>query len=128
MHISVAIITCDYAINLCAANYLNNTVHGPKIITHPTDTSAGAPFSALFTCSASGFGELSIEWKRVNSSDVPVKSYHTQLYTEQFTTSTFIIPNVTDDDSGEYYCIGWIGLEASRSKTAMLYYSGKLNQ
>lgn len=108
----------------CVSNY---TVHGPKVITHPTDTIASAPFSALFTCSVSGFGELSVEWKKVNSLDVPVKSYHTQLSTEEFTTSTFIIPNVTKDDMGEYYCIGWIGLQASRSKSAMLHYAGKLN-
>ena len=80
----------------------------------------------MFTCSVSGFGELSIEWKKVNSSDIPVKSYHTPLSTEEFTTSTLTIPNVTDDDSGEYYCIGWIGLQASRSKSAMLHYAGKL--
>ena len=100
--------------------------HGPKIITHPTDTSGGAPFSALFTCSATGYGKVSIEWKRKGSLDVPVKSYHTEESLHEFTTSIFIIPNVSDDDSGRYYCISWIGMEAFKSKSALLYYSGKL--
>ena len=106
--------------------YFTNKAHGPKIINHPADTSAGAPFSALFTCSASGYGELSFEWKRSDGLHVLVKSYHTQISSQQITTSTLVIPNVTDDDSGGYYCIGWIGMQASKSKTALLYYSGEL--
>lgn len=105
-----------------------NKAHDPKVIVHPSDTSAGAPFSAVFTCSATGYGKLLIEWKRSDNFNLPVKSYSTQITTQQFITSTFVIPNVTYDDSGEYYCIGWIGMQASKSKTALLHYSGQLQK
>lgn len=99
-----------------------NKAHGPTIITHPVDTTAGAPFSGVFTCSASGYGKLSIEWRRTNGLNVPVKSYHTEETSQHITTSTFIIPNVNYDDTGGYYCIGLIGMQASLSKTALLYF------
>ena len=68
---------------------------------------------------------MSFEWKRSDGSNIPVKSYYAEKFTQQFTTSTLIIPNVTDDDTGEYYCISWIGMQGSKSKTAILYLAGK---
>ena len=107
-------------------NCFVNIACGPKIVTHPTDTSTGAPFGALFSCSAIGYGNLSIEWKRSDNLDVPMKSFHSQMLSSKtIITSTLFIPNVTEDDSGGYYCIGWIGMQASKSKTALLYYSGE---
>ena len=47
------------------------------------------------------------------------------MSSQEISTSILTIPNVTDDDSGDYYCIGWIGMQASKSKAAMLHYSGK---
>ena len=100
--------------------------HGPEIITHPTNESAAAPFSGVFKCSARGYGNLSIEWKRSDNLGVPVNSSHMEVFSaQQITTSTFIIPNVTKDDTGGYYCIAWIGMQASRSEKALLHYSGK---
>lgn len=108
-------------------NYFAIKACGPKIVAHPTDTSAGAPFGAVFTCSAIGYGNLSIEWKRNDSLDVPIKSFRRQVSSSIKTiTSTLIIPNVTANDSGRYHCVGWIGMQASKSKTALLYYSGEL--
>ena len=107
--------------------YFANKACGPKIVTHPADTSAGAPFSAVFTCSAIGYGNLSIKWKRNDSLGVPIKSFHTQVSSSaNIITSTLIIPNVTDDDSDSYYCVGWIDMQASKSKSALLHYSGEL--
>ena len=40
------------------------------------------------------------------------------------TTSTLIIPNVTEEDVGKYYCQVWANNIGVRSKTADLYYSG----
>ena len=103
--------------------YFANKACGPKIVTHPTDTSTGTPFSAVFTCSAIGYGNLLIEWKRSGSLGVPTKSFHRQISSsKKVITSTLIIPNVTDDDNGSYYCVGWIDMQASKSKSALLYY------
>lgn len=119
-------------IHTCACSnkfdiYFSNKACGPKIVAHPTDTSAGAPFSAVFTCSAIGYGNLSIEWKRSDSLGIPIKSFYRQVSSStKIITSTLIIPNVTDVDSGSYYCVGWIDMQASKSKSALLYYSGEL--
>ena len=70
---------------------------------------------------------MSIEWKKSGSVNVQTKSDYSEVSSSKGNiTSTLIIPNVTANDSGEYYCIGWIGMQASKSKTALLYYSGKL--
>ena len=40
------------------------------------------------------------------------------------TTSTLIIPNVTKEDVGKYYCQVWANNVGIRSEKADLYYSG----
>jgi len=95
------------------------------MITHPTDTSAAAPFSGVFTCSAGGYGHLNISWYREHfpSEILPQKCTTSQLSSEEITTSTLIVPNVTDEDNGKYYCVVWANKLATRSKSATLYVS-----
>ena len=97
----------------------------PHIITHPTDTSAAAPFSGVFTCSARGYGHLNISWyKKENQFEkVPGKCIISQVDNVSTTTSTLIIPNVTDDEIGTYYCVVWANKRATQSETATLYKS-----
>ena len=40
------------------------------------------------------------------------------------TISTLVIPNVTKQDVGKYYCQVWTNNIGTRSKKANLYYSG----
>ena len=40
------------------------------------------------------------------------------------TNSTLIIPNVTEEDVGKYYCQVWTNNIGVRSEKADLYYSG----
>ena len=42
----------------------------------------------------------------------------------EVTTSTLIIPNVTKQDVGKYYCQVWANNVGVRSEKANLYYSG----
>jgi len=100
------------------------TVLPPHIITHPTDTSAAAPFSGVFTCSAGGYGYLSIKWERQDNK-LPDKINVTQISSSEVTTSVLIIPNVTNDDAGSYYCLVQAGEKNSKSKPAKLLFAGE---
>ena len=95
----------------------------PHIIAHPTDTSAAAPFSGVFTCSVTGCGHLNITWYRRGGS-LPTKSESTEVSSPTVTTSTLVIPNVTSDDVGRYYCLVWANSTASRSNDVILNFSG----
>ena len=101
-------------------------VPAPHIITLPTDTSAAAPFSAVFTCSASAFGHLNIIWYRNNEpyETVPNKSIIILTSSHNITTSNLTILNVTMKDSGVYYCEAWANRKASQSRSASLFYAG----
>ena len=101
----------------------------PYINTHPIDTFAAAPFSGIFTCSASGYGKLLISWIRkdlamVDTKPLPVKANVSLNISPEFITSTLVIPNVTTDDVGAYYCLVWAENKASRSNAGKLLFSG----
>ena len=94
------------------------------IISHPFHTSAVAPFSAIFTCSARGYGQLKIVWHRSNF-PISGKAYSVSKNFPDNTTSTLIIPSVGSKDTGEYYCVVWSNMKASQSKKAKLILAGK---
>ena len=98
----------------------------PDIITHPTDTSAAAPFSALFTCSAKGCGELNVIWYR-QTKPLPQRAYSTMAASVNGITSTLIIPNIVSEDVGTYYCVVWAGSKATQSRVASLFLAGKVH-
>lgn len=93
------------------------------IIIQPSNSSAAAPFSAVFTCSAKAYGVLSFDWKRLNA-DLPQKYFTETKVSQNGDTSYLFIPNVTSDDVGEYYCDVWANNKASRSHFAKLQFSG----
>ena len=103
-----------------------HTVPAPDIITDPTDTSAAAPFSAVFTCSARGCGELNITWHRHNK-PLPQRVYSTIKNSVNGTTSTLTILNVVNDDVGTYYCVVWASNKATQSRVASLFLAGRVN-
>lgn len=93
------------------------------IISDPTDVTAGAPFAGVFTCSVS-IGKfkrrrrLAIEWIRVNL-DLPTKSFHsTKTTSHGVIISSLVIPNVTSEDIGSYYCslrVNGIGVQSNKA-------------
>ena len=104
-------------------------VPAPHIVTHPTDTFAAAPFSGVFTCAASGYGTLLVNWIRKDLSvwqtkPLPTKAIISLESTPKVTTSSLVIPNVTSNDVGRYYCVVWGENKASRSHIAKLLLSG----
>ena len=93
-------------------------------ITQPTITSAAAPFSGVFTCSVSGYGYQNITWHK-QSGMLPYKHITNHMSSsEGVTSSTLIIPNVTEEDLGKYYCQVWANNIGVNSEVSSLYYSG----
>ena len=77
----------------------------PKVAIHPTDTSAAAPFSAVFSCSVQAYGYLTVTWFKNNGNSVPEKAHSRLTPSINITTSVLTIPNVTNEDVGTYYCV-----------------------
>ena len=102
-------------------------VPAPLVITHPTNTSAADPFSALFNCSvqAYAYAYLTITWHRNNSNPVPEKAYSTLIPSINVTTSILTIPNVTSEDVGIYYCVARVGRRTEESLGVNLFFAGK---
>ena len=94
-----------------------------RIVTHPTDTYAAAPFSGVFTCSVIGYGYQNITWHR-QGGKLPHKYKANEVGTNGIVTSTLIIPNVTEEDIGNYYCLVWANNIGLRSNEGHLHYSG----
>ena len=80
----------------------------------------------MFTCSVEGYGYQNITWKK-QSGTLPYK-YETKRITLQgIATDTLIIPNVTEEDVGKYYCQVWANGIGINSKSATLYLSGTVS-
>ena len=99
-------------------------VSPPRVVTHPIDASAAAPFGALFNCSVQAYGYLTITWYRINA--LP-KNASTLIPSINVTTSILFIPNVTIEDAGIYYCEAWAGRMVVRSQPAKLTVEGKIH-
>ena len=97
-----------------------------SIVTQPTDTSAAAPFSALFEFSIQVYGYLTITWYKSNENHIPKKAYLTLIPSVNETTSILTIPYVTSEDVGTYYCVVWANNMAVRSHSAKLFLAGKI--
>ena len=99
-------------------------VESVHIVAQPTNTSAAAPFSALFKFSIRVYGYLTINWYRNNKTPVPEKAYLTLIPSVNETTSILTIPTVTSEDVGTYYCVVWANDMAVRSRSASLFLAG----
>ena len=105
-------------------NYFVYVASSSTFVTHPADTSAAAPFSGIFTCSAYGYGKQHITWHKT-SGKLPHKHMIKQTASPRTVTSTLTIANVTEQDVGKYYCQVWANHIGSQSKRANLHYSGE---
>ena len=102
-----------------------NVASALRIVTHPTDTSAAAPFSALFKFSIQVYGYLAITWHKSNENSIPKKAYLTLVPSVNETTIILTIPNVTSEGVGTYYCVVWANRMAVISHNANLSLAGK---
>ena len=60
----------------------------------------------------------------MDTKPLPIKATVSQESSPEVTISTLVIPNVTNNDVGTYYCVVWAGNKASRSNGAKLLVSG----
>ena len=111
-----------YLIILCICTYY---VAFAQVAIHPTDTSAAAPFGALFSCSVQAYGYLTVTWYKNNRESVPKKAYSTLIPSAYVTKSVLTIPNVTTEDVGTYYCVVQANRKAAHSLAANLIFAGK---
>ena len=77
----------------------------PKIVAPPKSSVVIAPYSATFSCSASG---SKISWKRQDGGLLPARAVTATQDTkidEVTTTGFLIISDVTADDAGKYCCV-----------------------
>ena len=105
--------------------YVHCVVFFPRVVTHPIDASAAAPFSALFNCSVQAYGDLTITWYRKNNT-VSKKAYSALIQSANGSTSILTIPNVTSKDVGTYYCEARTQMLVVQSGTANLFLAGKV--
>ena len=96
----------------------------PRVVTHPTDTSAAAPFSALFSCTVEAYGYLTITWYVNKRNPVPKKAFSRLIPSVDVTTSILTIPNVTSKDVDTYYCEVQANRKTARSLAANLILAG----
>ena len=96
----------------------------PQVVTHPTNTSASAPFNALFSCSVQAYGYLTVTWYMNKRNPVPKKAYSRLITSIFMTTSILTIPNVTSEDVGTYYCEVQANRKIAQSLAANLILAG----
>ena len=102
---------------------VSSSIVSSSIVTHPIDTTAAAPYSAVFTCSIYGYGYENITWhKEANS--LPHDHQIKEISSSRIITTTLIIPNVTEQDVGKYYCQVWVDNMRTQSDRASLYFAG----
>ena len=99
-------------------------IASPQVVSHPVDTSAVAPFSAVFNCSVQVYGYLTITWYRNNRDPVPMKAHSRLIPLVNVTTGVLSIPNVTSEDVGTYYCVVWANRRAAESLAGNLDLAG----
>ena len=94
-----------------------------KIITGPTNTSAAAPFSGVFTCSVISNGHQIITWHK-QPGTLPHKHRTAERTSHGIVTSTLNIPNVTEEDVGKYHCQVWANDIGVKSDDGFLHFAG----
>ena len=97
-----------------------------QVAIHPTDTSAAAPFSAVFSCSVQAYGYLTVTWYKNNKSPIPEKAYSRLMPSKNVTTSVLTIPNVTSEDVGTYYCEVRANRKSAQSLGGSLIFAGSI--
>ena len=110
-------------------NYICMSVHYvafSQVVIHPTDTTAAAPFSAVFRCSVQAYGYLTVTWYKNNGNPVTEKAYSRLIPSINVTTSVLTIPNVTSEDVGTYYCVVHANRRTVQSLSGSLILAGSM--
>ena len=79
----------------------------------------------MFSCSIYGYGYQNITWHR-EADKLPYNHQIKETSSPRIITTTLIIPNVTEQDVGKYYCQVWANNMRTQSDRATLYYAGNI--
>ena len=101
------------------------TAVSTNVVTHPVDATAAAPYSVVFTCSIYGYGYQNITWHR-EANKLPHNHQIKEISSPRIITTTLIIPNVTEQDVGKYYCQIWANNMRTQTDRANLHYAGNI--
>ena len=96
------------------------------VVTHPNDTYAAAPYSAVFECRIEGYSHLNITWlKNYGRMALPDKcTILNTKYSSTTTKSILVIPNAAKSDGGVYSCVVTTGWPAISFSATLNYISG----
>ena len=81
----------------------------------------------MFNCSVQTYGYLTVTWYKNSGIPLPNKAYSTLLLSVNAITSVLIIPNVTIEDVGTYYCVVWAKRKTAESLIANLFLAGNVS-
>ena len=77
----------------------------------------------MFTSSIYGYGYQNVTWHREDSK-LPHNHQIKEISLPRIIRTTLIIPNVTEQDVGKYYCQVWANNMRTQSDRANLHYVG----
>ena len=105
----------------------------PRIIEHPMDVTIPVTETAVFVCVGQGYEFVDVYWRRIRIRDYrerypPSKSTVTTMVTpDNITTITSIltIPDITDSNRGDYWCVYSNNNGGRRSNIAQLAIGSK---
>ena len=95
----------------------------PTILEQPNNMTINVYESVSFKCSASGFGQLKIVWKRIEH-NMPLTAEVTEEKPLNKITSILKITNTAGYYSGQYYCVAKNQVGEIFSQIADLYVQG----
>ena len=97
----------------------------PTISEHPNDMNITVHDSALFKCTAYGFGVTNIVWRRVKY-NMPITAEVTEGRSLNHISSILKITEVIGYYSGQYYCIAENECGKVVSRSTSLYVKGNV--
>ena len=105
----------------------------PRIIEHPMDIIVPVTETVVFVCVGQGYGFVDVNWQRIRIGQSrerppPDKSTVITMVTpDNVTTITSIltIPDVTDRNRGDYWCVYSNNVNETRSNIARLAIGSK---
>lgn len=86
----------------------------PTIVTPPAEQAVGAGFSAVFSVTATGDGDITYQWQRDGVALAEGGHY------ADVTTPTLTVSDVSRTDEGDYRCVVTNGCGSTNSSTAEL--------
>ena len=100
------------------------TAYTPEVIEHPKSISADIYTSVTFQCKVKQYGNVQIQWKKLNSSKLPEASTTITNRSRDGITSILTIDKIIHHYKGYYYCVVKNEIGEVNSSLAQLHVDG----